>query len=225
MAVLDANDDTEVVGLCDVVETKVAALSSLYGGIRYFTDVDTLLSETKPDVVCIATPHRMHAPIAIQCLNAGVHVLVEKPMALTSDDANLMIDAAEKNQKKLWVVKQNRFNVPVKLANDAIKSNKLGKIFLVKCDVLWNRNKEYYQNSEWRGKLDEEGGALYTQVSHFIDLLYWWLGDIDNAHSMTSTQLHDINIEDNGVANVRFNSGTLASITLSLIHISEPTRH
>jgi len=213
MAVLDANADTEVVGLCDLDESKVKALSELYGGIPYFTDVETMLNQSNPDVVSIATPHKLHAPQAITCLNAGKHVLVEKPMALTSTDALEMIAAAEKNNKKLWVVKQNRFNVPVALTNDAIKSNKLGKIYMVKCDVLWNRNKEYYVNSAWRGHKSEEGGALFTQVSHFIDLLYWWLGDIDKASSFTSTMLHDIDIEDNGVANLKFESGTLASIT------------
>lgn len=213
MAVLDANADTEVVGLCDLDEAKVKALSDLYGGIPYFTDVETLLNEAKPDVVSIATPHKLHAPQAITCLNAGKHVLVEKPMALSSAEALEMIAAAEKNNKKLWVVKQNRFNVPVAITNEAIKTNKLGKIYLVKCDVLWNRNKEYYVNSAWRGQKEEEGGALFTQVSHFIDLLYWWLGDIDKASSFTSTMLHDIDIEDNGVANLKFESGTLASIT------------
>lgn len=213
MAVLDANADTAVVGLCDSDEAKVKALSDLYGGIPYFTNVETMLNEAKPDVVSIATPHKLHAPQAITCLNAGKHVLVEKPMALSSADALEMIAAAEKNNKKLWVVKQNRFNVPVAITNEAIKSNKLGKIYLVKCDVLWNRNKEYYVNSAWRGQKEEEGGALFTQVSHFIDLLYWWLGDIDKASSFTSTMLHDIDIEDNGVANLKFESGTLASIT------------
>jgi len=163
-------------------------------------------------VINVVTPHALHAEMTINALRYKFNVLVEKPMALTMADCHAMNEAALANGMKLWVVKQNRHNIPVKLAKDAIDKGMLGKIFMVKCDILWNRYQGYYDESPWRGKKEKEGGALYTQASHFIDLLVWWCGDVLDVKAFMETQNHRIETEDSGNAIVKFSSGALGSI-------------
>ena len=150
--------------------------------------------------------------MAIQAAGAGRHVLVEKPMALTTRDAHEMIAAAEQNGVRLMVVKQNRFNVPIALAHRALQEGRLGRVFMVQVNVLWNRMDSYYSDSQWRGRAALEGGALYTQVSHFLDLLIWWFGDVVDASGVLATRNHPIEIEDCGTAQLRFDSGVLGSL-------------
>jgi predicted dehydrogenase len=171
-----------------------------------------MLSEVEADIINIVTPHHLHADMTIEALNKGFNVLVEKPMALSSADCARMNEAANNNNKKLWVVKQNRYNIPIKLAKQALVEKRLGKIFMVKCDILWNRYQGYYDESPWRGKIVLEGGALYTQASHFIDLLVWWFGDLVEAQCKMETQNHQIQTEDSGMAVLKFANGTMGSL-------------
>jgi predicted dehydrogenase len=150
--------------------------------------------------------------MTIEAANRGFHVLVEKPMAIRAADCLTMNEAAYRNNVRLWVVKQNRYNVPVRLTYDALVKGRLGRLFMVKCDVLWNRYQGYYDDSPWRGSIEKEGGALYTQASHFIDLLVWWCGDVESATGALATQHHDIEIEDAGSAVLHFSSGTIGSL-------------
>ena len=212
IAVLDAEPDAEIAAICDLDRTRAQELSELYGNIPFYTDFDKMLNELKADVINIVTPHALHASMSMSALEKGFHVLVEKPMALSSSDCQRMNDTAKKCGKKLWVVKQNRHNVPVQLARQVISEGRLGKIFMIKCDILWNRYQGYYDDSPWRGNLDEEGGALFTQASHFIDLLIWWCGDIDEVKAKAETQNHTIETEDSGIAVLKFSSGTLGSL-------------
>jgi len=212
VAVLDAEPNAELVAICDTDENRCKELSSLYGNIKYFTDYNTMINKIDADVINVVTPHTLHKKMSIDALDKGFNVLVEKPMALTLDDCKAMNDAAEKAGKILWVVKQNRYNVPVKLAKDAIDKGMLGKIFMIKCDILWNRYQGYYDESPWRGKIDKEGGALFTQASHFIDLMVWWCGDVVDVKSHIETQNHSIETEDTGSAILNFSSGTVGSL-------------
>lgn len=212
IAVLDADEEAEIVAICDIDENKCIELSSLYNGLKYYTSYNEMLESIKCDVVNVVTPHQMHAGMSIDALKKGFNVLVEKPMALTSDDCHRMNNAAIASGKKLWVVKQNRFNVPIRLAKEVIDNNRLGKIFIVKCDVLWNRYQGYYDDSPWRGVKECEGGSLYTQASHFIDLLVWWFGDIISAQTNIETQNHQIETEDTGLSVVKFSNNALGSI-------------
>ena len=211
IAVLDADPNCEIVGICDLDESKLSEQAELYH-VKAFTDYKTMLAEIDADVINVVTPHALHTAMSIEALDRGFHVLVEKPMALTSEDCQKMIDAAERNNKKLWVVKQNRYNVPIRLAKDAIDKGRLGKIFMIKCDILWNRYQGYYDDSPWRGKLEEEGGALFTQASHFVDLLVWWCGDVTDVRGYMETQNHNIQTEDSGAAVLNFDSGTIGSL-------------
>jgi len=212
IAVLKENPDVELVAICDIDENQCLAQSDLYHGITYFAKFNEMLDSIEADIINVVTPHALHASMSIEALNKGFNVLVEKPMALTAKDCEEMISTANRVEKKLWVVKQNRYNVPVTLANNAIENGRLGKIFMVKCDILWNRYQGYYDDSPWRGNKGEEGGALFTQASHFIDLLIWWCGDIVDVNGMMDTQNHNIETEDSGIANLKFENGAMGSL-------------
>jgi UDP-N-acetyl-2-amino-2-deoxyglucuronate dehydrogenase len=211
-AVLDADSDTRLVAVCDINLAAAETVAGHYGGVAVYTDFHEMIEVERPDMVVVATPHALHADIAVASLLARCHVLVEKPMALNSHDCRRMMEAASQSGKKLWVVKQNRHNIPVRLTDEAIRAGKLGKIFMVKCDILWNRYQGYYDDSAWRGSIEQEGGALFTQASHFIDLLIWWCGDITEAKARIETMNHSIETEDTGAAVLKFSSGTLGSL-------------
>lgn len=213
IAVIDAEERAELVAICDVEEELCKEQSMLYSHVPYFTDYQQLLAQADAQLIHIATPHALHAEMALQAIQAGKHVLVEKPFALDAADCERMIVAAKQQRVKLYVVKQNRYNVPVRLTQEALSSGKLGKVFMVKCDVLWNRYEDYYAKSDWRGDKATEGGALFTQASHFIDLLVWWFGDVVEASGSIETKNHQIEIEDCGIASLKFDSGVLGALT------------
>ncbi|MGE5360529.1 MAG: Gfo/Idh/MocA family protein [Bacteroidales bacterium] len=212
LAVINAESRASLVGICDTDPEKCRRYSDLYGGVPAFTDYGEFLRSTGADVISICTPHGLHAAMSIEAAAAGRHVLVEKPMALTTRDSHDMIAAAERHNVRLMVVKQNRFNVPIALTQRALREGRLGRVFMVQVNVLWNRVDSYYTQSAWRGRKELEGGALYTQVSHFIDLLIWWFGDIVAASAVLATRNHAIAIEDCGTAQIQFASGVLGAL-------------
>ena len=212
IAVLDAEPGAQLVAICDKNEAALNAQIDLYPYLRCHSSFEVMLAEGGFEIVCIASPHALHATMSIQAMEAGYHVLVEKPMALNTEDCHRMNACAERTGKHLWVVKQNRHNVPIRLAKDAMDRGLLGKVFMVKCDILWNRYQGYYDDSPWRGRITTEGGALFTQASHFIDLLIWWCGDVKESKAHIETQNHNIETEDSGIAYLKFNSGTLGSL-------------
>ncbi|MGA2297060.1 MAG: Gfo/Idh/MocA family oxidoreductase, partial [FCB group bacterium] len=212
LAVVDAEPRAEIASICDIEIEKCKSLSKLYNDIPFYKDYSEMLKNTDADIINICTPHGLHAEMTVQAAEAGKNILVEKPMALTTDDANKMIEAAKTHNVKLMVVKQNRYNVPIALAKDVIESGKLGRIFMVQCNVIWNRREDYYNSSNWRGKKLLEGGSLYTHVSHFIDLMIWWFGDIVNAKTWLDTKNHNIEVEDCGTALLRFANGVMGTL-------------
>ena len=146
VAVVDANPNTELIAICDIDENSCESLSKQYDNVPYFLSLNSLLFTIEADVIHVCTPHYLHCEMAILALEKGFHVLVEKPMALSVSDGQKMVDKAKETDKKLFVVMQNRYNVPVKLVDDALLKNRLGKILMVKCDVLWNRHTAYYNS-------------------------------------------------------------------------------
>ncbi|HMZ45221.1 MAG TPA: Gfo/Idh/MocA family oxidoreductase [Chitinophagaceae bacterium] len=203
--------------VCDTVEEKAKALAEKYN-VPYYTNFEEmLLKEKEVDVVSICTPNGLHATHAIAALNANFHTLVEKPMALSVYDCGEMIKAAEKANKRLFAIKQNRFNPPVVAVKEAIDNNILGKIYNIQLSCFWNRNKDYYENS-WKGTHDLDGGTLYTQFSHFIDLLYWMIGDVKRAYALTSNFSHQgiIDFEDTGVIALEFYNGAIGTINYTV---------
>ncbi|MCY2987491.1 MAG: Gfo/Idh/MocA family oxidoreductase [Planctomycetota bacterium] len=204
--------------VCDIDPQRAADLGTQHGATPY-TDLASLLSREAGhlDVISICTPNGLHAEHAIRSLQAGCHVLCEKPMAIHAADAARMIHAAERANRRLFVVKQNRLNPPVVAVKQALDEGRLGRLFSVQLNCFWNRNDNYYRDS-WKGTLDLDGGCLYTQFSHFIDLLYWYLGDVHSVHTLLANYAHQdtVEFEDSGVVIIEFASGVIGSLHFTI---------
>lgn len=205
--------NAKLIAVCDIDHNKCNPDTKVCKEVVFYDNYKELLKEADIDIVCIASPHGLHKQMAIDTMVSGKHVIVEKPMALSSADCDEMNEVSNRTGKKLYVVKQNRFNLPIISTTRALTENRLGKIYLVQCNVFWNRDEEYYTKSDWRGSIETEGGALHTQVSHFLDLLIWWFGDLLDAKTYTDTVHHQIEIEDVGVSALKFESGLLGSLS------------
>jgi len=212
LAILNAQPGARLTEFCDIDPARVARFRGLYPDARPFSSIEALLRDGEAQVVTICTPHYVHAEHALQVIASRRHVLVEKPMAIHSSDALRMIDAARQAGVLLLVVKQNRYNKPVQILRDALDKGALGRILMAECNVIWNRRDSYYSGSPWLGRRAMEGGALYTQVSHFIDLLIWFCGDVVDAAGCIDTKNHAVEIEDCGAAWLRCSGGTVASL-------------
>ncbi|HTN46477.1 MAG TPA: Gfo/Idh/MocA family oxidoreductase [Flavipsychrobacter sp.] len=207
----------QLIAVCDNIPEKANALAEKYGAKAY-TDVNEMLNAEKEiQVVSICSPNGLHAEHSIASLKAGFHVLCEKPMALSVQDCGEMIKEAEKANRRLFIVKQNRFNPPVAAVKQMIEEGRLGKIYSVQLSCFWNRNNEYYENS-WKGTKDLDGGTLYTQFSHFIDLLYWIIGDVKDVNAYIGNYQHQgiIEFEDSGSVSLRFHNGAIGTINYSV---------
>ncbi len=207
----------ELVAVCDVNEERAHALAEKYQ-VSYYTLLENMLSEvTNADVVVICTPNGLHASQSILALQKGCHVLVEKPMAISTMDAKRMMISAEASGKQLFTVMQNRFNPPVMAVKEALDHGWFGKLFSVQLTCLWNREDAYYHNS-WRGTKEMDGGVLFTQFSHFIDLLYWFFGAVKKVSAITKNAAHttSIAIEDSGVVLLEFENGMMGTIHFSV---------
>lgn len=206
-----------LMAVCDVDVAKAEELSARYGTAVYY-NIDELLEKQKEiDVVAVCTPNGLHAEHSIKALKAGCHVLCEKPLAISVSDCGEMIKTAERYNKRLFVIKQNRFNPPVVALKKAIEDGHFGKLFSAQLNCFWNRDAEYYNNT-WRGTSDLDGGTLFTQFSHFIDLLYWLLGDVKEIHAVTRNYHHEgiIEFEDTGAVILEFYNGVLATINYTV---------
>lgn len=203
--------DVSIVAVCDIIEEKAKRFASMLQ-VPYYTDYLKMIDAEDIDVVNILTPSGMHWKMAIEAMNRGKHVIVEKPMALKITHADKMIEAADKNGVRLFVVKQNRFNVAVIKAREAFEKNRFGKLVLGTVRVRWSRDQSYYNQDSWRGTWENDGGALTNQASHHIDLLQWFFGEVESVMAMTATALVNIEAEDTGVAVLRFKSGALGVI-------------
>lgn len=204
--------------VCDVDADKAAALATTSGATAY-DSLDNLLEQEKNiDLVAICTPNGLHARHSIQALRAGVNVLCEKPMALSTQDCGEMIQQAERANRRLFIVKQNRLNPPVAAIKKLIEEGRLGRLYTVQLNCFWNRDQEYYSSSDWKGTLALDGGTLYTQFSHFIDLLYWLVGDIREVHALAGNFEHQntIEFEDSGVVILKFHNGVLGTIHFTI---------
>ncbi len=203
--------------VCDIVKEKADKMALTYGARAYYSLEEMLAAEKDIAVVSVCSPNGLHAQHAIKALNAGVHVLCEKPMALSANDCGEMIKAAERSNKRLFAIKQNRFNPPVEAVKKVLDEGRLGKIYSIQLSCFWNRNPDYYQNS-WKGTLALDGGTLYTQFSHFIDLLYWMVGDVKQVQAMMGNYAHQgiIEFEDTGVIILEFYNGAIGTINYTV---------
>ncbi len=202
-AVIDINDDA-----LKSVPAGVVAFSSFLGFLQAGIDAD---------VVTVATPNGLHASQASAAIEAGYHVVVEKPFGLHQQECTCVIEAAERNSKEVFCVMQNRYSPPSQWLKQIVSKGTLGKIYMVQVNCFWNRDERYYKGGTWHGTKELDGGTLFTQFSHFIDLLYWVFGDIDHikAHFSSFNHQHLTEFEDSGVVNFNFTNGGMGSINFS----------
>ena len=208
-----------LVATCDVEPSRAIEMARDCGAASYDSVSDMLRERSDEiDVVSVCSPNGLHAQHSIEALTAGCHVLCEKPMGLSTVECGEMIQAAERSNRRLFVVKQNRFNPPVSAVKRAIDSGQLGRIYSVALNCFWNRNPEYYLNDPWKGSRELDGGCLFTQFSHFIDLLYWMVGDVSDAQAFAGNYCHGktVDFEDCGVAAIRFRSGAIGTINFTI---------
>ncbi len=202
--------------VCDIDTLAGEELAAEFNCKSYPSLELLLLQEPDIDIICVCSPNGLHAEHAILSLKAGKHVLVEKPLAITSRDARNMIGAASKAQRKLFVVKQNRYNPPVEAVKRLLNENKLGNILSFQINCFWNRPMAYY-TSPWKGTKALDGGVLFTQFSHFIDLLFWFLGDVKEVKSISKNFEHPtIEIEDCGVVMLEMLGGAIGTINYTI---------
>lgn len=208
----------KLTAVCDIRIERAKDLAEKYN-CNYYRIIDTLLAQEKEcDLVAVCTPNGLHAEHTIKALQAQKHVLCEKPMAISTDDCREMIHEAEVMNKKLFIVKQNRFNPPIVALKRAIDEGRLGKILNIQLSCFWNRNAEYYLSSDWKGNKYIDGGTLYTQFSHFIDLIYWLNGDVKQVCAITRNLNHQglIDFEDTGVIALEFENEALGTINYTV---------
>lgn len=232
-------EDMELVSICDIIKEKANEKARLYQNfiignstgneevaitlkedigpkfrkVKIYTDYCEMLAKEDIDVVTITTESGYHAKHTIDCLNAGKHVIVEKPMALSTKDANDMIETAKENNLKLAVCHQNRFNPPIQKLRKAIEKGRFGKIVNGTARILWNRDNNYYNQALWRGTWELDGGTLMNQCIHNIDILQWMIGgEIESIYAQTGTFLRDIEAEDFGAIIIRFKNGSIGIV-------------
>ena len=206
-------NDANLVAVCDIVEEKARAYGEKYD-LPWFTDMHQMMKEMgdKIDVVNILTPSGDHATHTIELSQYGKHIVVEKPMALTLADADRMIKACDEAGIRLFVVKQNRFNLPVVKLTEALGQERFGKMVMGTVRVRWSRDQNYYNQDSWRGTWAHDGGVFANQAIHHIDLLQWLMGPVESVFAHSSTRLVDIEAEDTGVVVLKFTSGALGVI-------------
>lgn len=197
--------------VCDVVPGRARVIGERFG-VPWFGDLHEMMRTSDVDVAVVLTESGRHAEHVIALAPYGRHIVVEKPMALTLGDADRMIEACDVAGVKLFVVKQNRFNVPIVKAREALEAGRFGKIVIGTVRVRWCRPQSYYSQDPWRGTWELDGGVLTNQASHHVDMLEWMMGDVESVYAMSRTALVDIEAEDTAVVVLRFASGALGVI-------------
>jgi predicted dehydrogenase len=218
-ALINNSDDCKLVALCDIVENKAIERKKQYENsiegtsVKVYTDYIQMLKNEKIDVVSICTESGYHANNAIDCLNHGKHVLIEKPMALSLEDADKIIELGKEKNLKVGVCHQNRFNPPIQKLRRAVEEGRFGKIINGTARILWTRDQNYYDQAPWRGTKDLDGGTLMNQCIHNIDLLQWMMGsEVENVHCERGTFLRNIEMEDFGAILIRFKNGSIGIV-------------
>ena len=212
-------DGAELISVTDTNQDQFKGVKDLslkavtYSGVSDFIQGD----QNQSNVVCIATPNGYHTDYAIQCLKAGYHVVIEKPMGLSTEDCEKVIDAERESGKRVFVVKQNRYSPPSEWLKEVVSNNVLGDVLMVQVNCYWNRDERYYTTSPWRGTRDLDGGALFTQFSHFVDIMFWVFGDIKNPKAVVKNFTHPNlkDFDDSGFVQFEFENGGIGSINYS----------
>lgn len=213
---IQRNPESDLVAMCDILPKEKLGLDEF--DVPYFNSIDDLLnSNLEYDAVCICTPNGLHAEHAIKSLEKRKHVVIEKPLALNKADCEKIVFKALQVHKIVFCVMQNRYSPPSVWLKEVIDSNLLGKIFMVQLVCYWNRDERYYKAGNWKGTANLDGGTLFTQFSHWIDLMYWLFGDIEDICAKFDDFTHHNNtsFEDSGFVSFRFLNGGMGAINYS----------
>ena len=209
-------DGLTLSAVCDIVEERARAAGEK-NGVPWFTTYSGMLAAAECDVVAIATPSGLHPEHGVMAARAGKHVVSEKPMAISLAGADELVAACDAARVQLFVVKQNRLNAPVQLVRRAIDKGRFGKIYLANTTVRWARPQGYYDQAAWRGTRKLDGGAFMNQASHYVDLIQWLGGPVDSVVAKTATLARKIETEDTGVAVLKFASGAIGTIEVTML--------
>lgn len=209
-------DRAEIVDVCDIIEDVAGAAGNL-AGARMWTNLREMLESTSADAVILTTPSGLHSEQAIEVAATGRHVITEKPMATRWHDGLRMVRACDDAGVRLFVVKQNRGNATLQLLKRAVDQGRFGRIYMVNINVFWTRPQEYYDSAAWRGTWEFDGGAFMNQASHYVDLLDWLIGPIESLQAYTATLARNIEVEDTGVVSVKWRSGALGSMNVTML--------
>jgi UDP-N-acetyl-2-amino-2-deoxyglucuronate dehydrogenase len=208
--------EAELVAVCDN-DQKALDVATAKAHVPGFTSLSEMLAQTSADVGVIATPSGLHPEQAIEIAHAGWHVMTEKPMATRWEDGRRMVKSCDDAGVRLFVVKQNRSNATLQLVKHAVDRKRFGRIYLVTVNVFWTRPQSYYDSAKWRGTWEFDGGAFMNQASHYVDLLDWLVGPLESVQAYTATLARDIQVEDTGVMSVKWRSGALGSVSVTML--------
>lgn len=212
-----AHPEAELVAIIDENAALQAKAANSYL-VPFFTSLSSFLqSGISADVICIATPNALHAAQAIACMNAGIHVVIEKPMALTTTDCNAILECGRTAGKQVFCVMQNRYSPAMQWLKNLMQEGKLGDIYMVDVHCYWNRDERYYTGNTWQGTAALDGGTLFTQFSHYVDLLYWLFGNVQDISARFANHNHKgmIDFEDSAAISFGFVSGGMGSLSYS----------
>ena len=215
-AIRTHSDRAELVAVADV-DPDSRARGVAETGAKGFSTLTGLLADTDADIVILTTPSGLHPEQTVQIAESGRHVMTEKPMATRWQEAKRMVAACDAASVRLFVVKQNRRNATLQLLKRAIAKGRFGRIYMVNINVFWSRPQGYYESAAWRGTWEFDGGAFMNQASHYVDLLDWLIGPIESVQAYTATLARDIEVEDTGVVSVRWRSGALGSMNVTML--------
>jgi UDP-N-acetyl-2-amino-2-deoxyglucuronate dehydrogenase len=211
------SDKAELVGVCDTDPAALAAAVERTGAEGYSSLYELLAGRSGADVIVLTTPSGLHPQQTIQAAEAGFHVMTEKPMATRWKDGLEMVDACDRAGVQLFVIKQNRRNKTLQMLKKAVRDGRFGRIYSVAVNVFWTRPQSYYDSAAWRGTWEFDGGAFMNQASHYIDLLDWIVGPVESLQAMTATLGRNIEVEDTGVMLVKWRSGALGTVNVSML--------
>ena len=218
LAALKTHDhDARLIATCDIDAERAHAAAAEFGATPFDSLAAMLEREPGIDAVILATPSGLHATQAIQCAQAGRHVVTEKPMATRWQDGKAMVAACDAAGVHLFVVKQNRRNATLQLVKRAMQKKRFGRIYSVAVNVFWTRPQEYYDAAAWRGTWEFDGGAFMNQASHYVDLLDWLVGPVESVQAYTATLARNIQVEDTGVLSLRWRNGALGTMNVTML--------
>jgi UDP-N-acetyl-2-amino-2-deoxyglucuronate dehydrogenase len=209
-------DGLTLTAVCDSDASRAQTAGEQWG-VPWFDSFETMLQHAECDVVAICTPSGLHPQHGNQAARAGKHVISEKPMAISLTAADELVHECDAAGVQLFVVKQNRLNTPVQLLKRAIDKGRFGRLYMANCTVRWTRPQEYYDQAPWRGTWEFDGGAFMNQASHYVDLIQWLMGPVESVMAKTATLARRIESEDTGVAALRFRSGALGAIEVTML--------